>query len=386
MRFKYPMWIQIVKKDSISLFFTTFDNNLKVLMQEPTLAKTPLADFHNQLRSRVSQYFQQNQLRENANGNMILKTVLLFSVAFAAYGLILTNFLPMMVMWLLCALIGAAFASLGMAVAHDSIHGAYSPNKTINYILGYTLNIIGGNRYVWSITHNVVHHAYTNVHHVDEDLELAPFIRLSPYEKRKPIHRYQHVLAFIAYAFATIFWVFLKDYKKMMQRDLGPYKNKKHPWQEWVLLFVFKIIYYAYMIVIPLMIFTWWQWLIGFLTMHFVCGIILGITFQMAHTVENTDHVENLEVMNEQAWAVQQLKTTSNFAMKSRILTWYMGGLNYQVEHHLFPKVCSIHYPALSKIVMQTAKEYHVPYHSNPTFASAIASHYHFLKRMGRKG
>jgi linoleoyl-CoA desaturase len=133
------------------------------------------------------------------------------------------------------------------------------------------------------------------------------------------------------------------------------------------------------------MIFTWWQWLIGFLTLHFVCGIILGITFQMAHTVENTDHAEDLKAMNEQTWAVFQMKTTANFAMKSKLLTWYMGGLNYQVEHHLFPKTCSVHYPAISKIVKQTADEYHVPYHSNPTFASAIASHYKFLKRMGRE-
>ncbi|HYV94458.1 MAG TPA: acyl-CoA desaturase [Chitinophagales bacterium] len=354
-------------------------------MQEVSFQKTSPTDFHSQLRNRVAQYFQQHKLNENANATMVTKSLVIYSIAFGAYGLIIANILPLTISWFLCAIMGVSFAALGMAVAHDSIHGAYSSNKIINYILGYTLNIIGGNRYVWSITHNVVHHAYTNVHDVDEDLELAPFIRLSPFEERKKIHRYQHFLAFIAYAFATIFWVFVKDYKKMSQRDIGPYKNKKHPWQEWVLLFVFKIIYYSYMIVIPLLIFTWWQWLIGFLTLHFVCGTILGITFQMAHTVENTDHAEDLKAMNEQAWAIFQMKTTSNFAMKSKLLTWYMGGLNYQVEHHLFPKTCSVHYPAISKIVKQTADEYHVPYHSNPTFASAIASHYKFLKRLGRE-
>lgn len=355
-------------------------------MQDTLQAKTLTADFHQQLRNRVTHYFQQRNLRENADSYMVIKTIVLFAVGFGCYGLILANFLPLSILWVLCAIMGAAFAGLGMAVAHDSIHGSYSNNKTINYLLGYTLNIIGGNRYVWSITHNVVHHVYTNVHHVDEDLELAPFIRLSPFEERKPIHRFQHVAAFIAYGFATIFWVFIKDYKKMLQKDLGPYKNKKHPTQEWVLLIVSKIIYYGYTIVVPLMIFPFWQWLIGFLTLHFVCGTILGITFQMAHTVSNTDHAADLEEMNEQAWAVFQMKTTSNFAMKNKFLTWYMGGLNYQVEHHLFPKTCSVHYPAISNIVRQTAEEYHVPYHFNPTFGSAIASHYRFLKRMGREG
>ncbi len=354
-------------------------------MQVASPPKIPLADFHQKLRNRVAEYFEKRKLHEHANAKMITKTLIIFAVAFTAYGLIIANIFPLLISWSLCIIMGIACAGLGMSVAHDSIHGGYSSNKAINYILGYTLNIIGGNRYVWSITHNVVHHAYTNVHHVDEDLELAPFIRLSPFEERKKIHRFQHILAFVAYGFATIFWVFIKDYKKMLQRDLGPYKNKKHPWQEWVLLIVFKIIYYAYMIVIPLLVFTWWQWLIGFLTLHFVAGTILGITFQMAHTVEGTDHAGNLEEMNQQAWAIHQMKTTSNFAMKSRFLTWYMGGLNFQVEHHLFPKICSVHYPAISRIVRDTAAEYKVPYHYYPTFLSAIVSHYRFLKRMGRE-
>lgn len=314
---------------------------------------------------------------------MVTKTFVIYAVTFAAYGFIVAHFLPLWIDLLLCVVIGLGFAAMGMAIAHDSIHGAYSKNKTVNYILGYTMNMIGGNRYVWSITHNIVHHTYTNVHHVDEDLELAPFIRLSPHDKYRKIHRAQHILAFIAYGFATFFWVLFKDYKKLLQRDLGPYKNKKHPAREIVILIAFKLVYYAYTIIIPLMIFSWWQWLIGFMTIHFTAGVMLGITFQMAHTVENTEHLEEFHMGDSNKWAEYQLRTTSNFANRSKILCWYMGGLNFQVEHHLFPKICSVHYPEISKIVRDTAHEYGFPYHQHDTFGEAIASHYRFLKRLG---
>jgi linoleoyl-CoA desaturase len=342
--------------------------------------------FYTELKSKVNSYFSERRLSPHANFQMVLKTVLLFSLTFASYGLIIADFLPLWAMFLLCIVMGVGIAGLGFSVAHDSIHGAYSSNPKVNYLLGLTMNIIGGNRYVWSITHNVVHHTYTNIHEYDEDLELAPFIRLSKHKEHKAIHRYQHVLAFIAYSFATFFWVFFKDYKKVFQKDIGPYKNKKHPVSEMIMLFLFKAVYYSYTILIPwfVMSITWWQFLIGFFTVHVVAGIILGIIFQLAHTVEGTDHVKNDgEGVIEDSWAIHQMRTTSNFAMNNKIINWYVGGLNFQVEHHLFPRVCSIHYPAISKILQTTAAQYNVPYHYHENFSDAVRSHYRYLKHLG---
>ncbi len=353
-------------------------------MTEQIASPQVKTDFYSHLKREVASYFKQEGISTHANAAMIIKTIAILTIAFGSYALIISNTLPLWLAWLCCITMGIGFAGIGFSVAHDGIHGAYSSNKAVNYILGLSMNLIGGSRYVWSITHNIVHHSYTNIHGVDEDLEIAPFIRLSPHMERKPIHRFQHYFAFIAYGFATIFWVFLKDYKKMFQKDIGPYKNKKHPRSEFVIVLITKLIYYAYTILIPLLIFTWWQWLIGFFTFHFVAGIILGITFQMAHTVEGTDHIEERQPLTPETWAIHQMRTTSNFAMRSPVWTWYMGGLNFQVEHHLFPKICSIHYPAISKIVSKVATEHKVPYHYHSTFAQAIGSHYNFLREMGK--
>jgi linoleoyl-CoA desaturase len=344
--------------------------------------------FYPELKKRVHNYFSERNISENANYKMILKTAVLLLVYFGSYTVILTGNFPLYIDWLLCIVMGMGMAGLGFSVAHDAIHGAYSKNTNVNYGLGLVMNIIGGNRYVWSITHNIIHHTYTNIYAVDEDLEIAPFIRLSEHAKHKPIHRLQHIVGFLAYGFATLFWVMLKDFKKIMQKNIGPYKNKKHSSFEITLLIFFKLIYYVYIIIIPLLVMniTWWQFIIGFLTLHITAGFILGIIFQLAHTVEETHQaVQNSAGNIEETWAVHQMKTTSNFAMKSRFINWYVGGLNFQVEHHLFPKICSIHYPAISKIVQRTAAEYEIPYHYHPTFFGAVRSHYKVLKKLSRK-
>lgn len=343
--------------------------------------------FYSELKSKVNNYFAARRLSPHANTQMIIKTILIFIITYGAYGLIIADFLPMWAMFFLCIVMGAGIAGLGFCVAHDSIHGAYSSNSKVNYFLALTMNLIGGSRYVWSITHNLAHHTYTNIHEYDEDLEIAPFIRLSKHKLYKRIHRYQHVLAFIAYSFATFFWVFFKDYKKLSQKNIGPYKNKKHPVSEIIELTLFKVFYYTYMILIPLLVMdiTWWQFLIGFLTVHLVSGIIMGVIFQLAHAVEETDQLKHDGRGGiEASWAIHQMRTTNNFAMNNRFITWYVGGLNFQVEHHLFPRVCSIHYPAISKILQRTASQYHVPYHYHENFSDALRSHYRYLKKLGR--
>ncbi|MEI7669521.1 MAG: acyl-CoA desaturase, partial [Pseudomonadota bacterium] len=228
---------------------------------------------------------------------------------------------------------------------------------------------------------------YTNIHEHDEDLELAPFIRLSPHMPRKKIHRLQQFFAFITYGLASIFWVLLKDYKKISQKNIGPYQNKKHPRKEIFMLLLTKSLYYIYTIALPLifMDITWWQFIIGYLTMHLTAGIILGVVFQLAHVVEDTEHpsADDEHKMSD-SWIVHQLKTTNNFGMTNRFLNWFVGGLNFQIEHHLFPHICSVHYTKISKIVQATAKEYDMPYHYHKTFRAAVASHYRTLKQLGK--
>jgi linoleoyl-CoA desaturase len=317
---------------------------------------------------------------------MVMKTVILFSVYFGSYALIISGAFSTGVMWALCVLMGIGMAGIGFSISHDALHGAYSSSKRVNRILGLSFDLVGANGYIWKITHNIIHHTYTNIHGHDEDLEVAGFIRLSPHSPHKPVHRLQHILAFFAYSFATLFWVFVKDYWYFFKSPLGPYENKNHPLTEWVTLIVTKITYYGYMLVLPILLLdiTWIQLAIGFLTVHLTAGLILGIIFQLAHVVEETEHPEPDENnMIDEHWAIHEMVTTNNFARDNRLLSWYIGGLNFQIEHHLFPKVCSIHYPEVSRIVEKTANEFDIPYNHHDTFREAVASHYRTLKKFG---
>ena len=211
-------------------------------------------------------------------------------------------------------------------------------------------------------------------------------IRLSPEDKINKIQKYQHLYAFPIYCLASLSWVFKKDCVKFFKKRIGHYDNSKKDFSDYLELFVFKAVYVVIFIVIPLLVLdiTWWQFLIGFVAMHLAEGFVLGIVFQLAHVVEGTDFpVVNAEGNIENAWAVHQMNTTANFASAKFWATFFCGGLNMQIEHHLFQKVCHVHYTKISKIVKATALECGVPYIENKTFFSAVKSHYKMLKHFG---
>jgi linoleoyl-CoA desaturase len=338
------------------------------------------------LRRRIDEYFETNNISKHANGFMVFKTVFYLTSFFVLYGLIISNQFTVWPMLGMAILLGMVSAFIGFNVCHDAIHGSYSANENVNNFLSYFFYLIGANVYVWKLTHNVVHHVYTNIPGHDEDIEIAPgLLRVTNEDKLKGIHKYQHFYGFFLYSFASLSWVLRKDYKKFFQKNVGQTENNP-PAIEVFKLFFFKFVYYIMFIVVPLLVLdiAWWQFIIGFLIMHAAEGLTLGLVFQLAHLVENTDIVEpNAEGNIESAWAIHQMKTTANFASDSAIATFLCGGLNMQVEHHMFPKICHIHYQKLVPIVRETAKEFGVPYHENPTFLSALHSHYLVLKHYG---
>lgn len=339
------------------------------------------------LRKRVDEYFKEKGASKFGDYRLYIKTFTLISMYLVPYFLILFGNLPLWAMWVMTIIMGIGFAGIGMSVMHDANHASYSSNATVNSIIGYIVNLIGGNKYNWKIQHNVMHHTYTNIYGHDEDVENGNLFRLSPHAKSKKMHRYQHIYAWFLYSLGTFFWVTLKDYvqrAKIMKanKKLGPSDNYA---KELFILILFKVIYYAYIIVIPLMILdiTWWQYLIGFMTLHMVGGFILSVTFQLAHVVEETDHPLPTDEGNiENAWAIHQLETTANFARKSSLLNWYLGGLNFQIEHHLFPNISHVHYRKISEIVKSVAESFGLQYRESPTYLRAVASHYRVLKRL----
>ncbi|MGK2864280.1 MAG: fatty acid desaturase family protein [Chitinophagaceae bacterium] len=339
------------------------------------------------LKDRVASYFDNSSLSRHANRLMVFKTIFFISLMIMFYTLILMEIFPLYVQLLMAILLGMTMSFVGFNVCHDALHGAYSSNKKVNKGLGFIFNIIGANTYVWNLTHNIVHHTYTNIVGHDEDIEIAPgLIRVSESQKLYKVQRYQHIYAFFLYGLTTLSWFFRKDYLKFFQKKIGNSHINKHPGIEYFNLFFYKILYYSIFIIIPLLLMsiTWWQFLIGYLVMNIAEGLVLGLVFQLAHIVEDTEIRQPNEENNmEEAWAVHQMKTTANFASKSKIASFFCGGLNLQVEHHLFPKICHIHYRNLSDIVKTTAAEFNLPYNENKTFFTALRSHYFYLKKLG---
>lgn len=343
--------------------------------------------FVEDVKARVAAYFEAQGCSRHADWRMKLKTGVLLGGSVAAYAAILSGAFGPWAMLGFAVLLGVGIAGIGFSVAHDALHGAYSANSRVNRWLGFTFDVFGANGYMWKITHNVIHHTYTNIHGVDEDLTVSPLLRLSPGSERTALHRWQHVYCWPAYGLSTLNWLFVKDFQQFNKRDIGPYKDKRHGVSEWALLVGFKLFTVLWMIVLPLVLLpiTWWQFVLGFVAMHFTAGIILGVIFQLAHVVEGIAYPEaDASGQMEHAWLVHEMHTTANFAEHNKVLSWFVGGLNFQIEHHLFPQVCSVHYPALAPLVRAAAQAHGIPYHSQPTLRSAMGSHYAMLKRLGQ--
>ncbi|TNE61032.1 MAG: acyl-CoA desaturase [Bacteroidetes bacterium] len=345
-------------------------------------------EFYKELNRRTNQYFKENNLSKYANLNMKLKTVFMLSLYFIPLTFILTGVVttlwPVMAMW---ALMGLGMSGIGLSIMHDANHGSYSTNPRVNKVMGFTINLLGGNHITWRIQHNVLHHTYTNVHGFDEDLEQG-VMRFSPNQPRKKMYRFQAFYAPFFYALLSLYKFLVKDFIQLVRYN----KNELLAGQGLTFrsaltqaLFI-KAGYMLLTLVLPLIVLAlpWWQILSGFLLMQFICGMILALIFQPAHVIEETDFYavdENGSVENN--WAIHEMRTTANFANNSVFFSWFVGGLNYQIEHHMFPHICHVHYKAISGIVKQTAAEFDVPYHQHRTFFGALRSHFSMLHRLG---
>jgi linoleoyl-CoA desaturase len=343
--------------------------------------------FYQSLKASVDEYFEAKQVKKTGDWRLFAKTIILVGGVVAIYFALLFFKIPTVPAILLCALFGYLSACIGFAVMHDANHGSYSPNTRFNDFLGMSANALGASSYFWKQKHNIIHHTYTNVDGIDDDIAKSPIIRHCESQKWVPAHKIQHLYMFPAYCLSSIFWIFIMDFTKYFGRKIYTTDAWKLSLKNHIIFWLTKVWYVAIYIVIPVSVWGWGAWAVGYLVMNAVMGITLSLVFQLAHVVENTefesvplDETKHLET----AWAEHQLKTTSNFAMGNKVISWFVGGLNYQIEHHLFPRVSHVHYPAISKIVMEKCKEYNLPYNKYDTMSEAVASHYKVMKDLGK--
>ncbi len=353
----------------------------------PTFSKTDSLKFFRTLNSRVNNYFKENNIKKTGNWKIHLKTIILFTVFLTPYFLILTLDLPLWLHLLLSIVIGIGMAGIGMNVMHDGNHGSYSEKSWINKFMGGTIYILAGNVHNWQVQHNVLHHTYTNIHGHDEDLDAGRIIRFTQEAEWHKFHKFQHYYSVFLYGLLTFNWALTTDFKQMrnyLKRKLA-YGEPKSPKILWTPLIITKIIYVSIWIVLPIIMgITWWEVLLGFFLMHYTAGLILSIVFQLAHVVEETTNpIPNDEGEIENTWAIHQLYTTANFAPKNKIVNWFTGGLNHQIEHHIFPNISHVHYGKIAEIVKATAHECNLPYHEFQTMRGAVVAHFKHLKELG---
>lgn len=348
-------------------------------------------DFYATLNQRIHAYFKDNGISKTGNTQMVIKTILMLCLYAVPYLMLITSVtqsVPMML--LLYFIMGIGIAGIGLSVMHDANHGAYSRKPWVNSWLGYSLNLVGGHAFTWKVQHNVLHHTYTNVHEADEDISPRGVLRLAPSSPWKPAHRYQHLYAWLLYGLLTLVWVFIKDFSRMYKyHKQGMLKKQNtHAVAEWTRMILSKIIYLFYIIALPawLLPFSLMEIFLGFTIMHVVAGFVLSVIFQPAHVSDGTAYpLPDPDGRLENSWAVHQLITTANFAPRSKLFSWFIGGLNYQIEHHLFPHICHVHYKKIAPVVEQTAREFNLPYRSMPSFRTALVQHAALLKKLGKK-
>jgi linoleoyl-CoA desaturase len=317
---------------------------------------------------------------------MYVKTGVLVAVWVASYLLLVFGAETWWQALLLAMLLGLAAAGIGFNVQHDGGHQAYSNHPWINRLMAMTLDMIGGSSYVWHCKHAIFHHTYVNLPNHDTDIDLGVLARLAPSQKRLWFHRWQHVYLWPLYGLLAIKWHLLSDVRNVLAGRIGGRRFPRPRRWDLAVFLVGKAGFLTMAFGIPVLLRP-----VGVvLSLYGVAAVVLGITlsvvFQLAHCVEqaafplpraDTGRMEH-------AWAIHQVETTVNFARRSVAAAWFLGGLNFQIEHHLFPRICHINYPAMSKLVEDTCREFGVRYREHPSVRAGLASHFRWLRRMGR--
>ncbi|ALI99990.1 fatty acid desaturase family protein [Rufibacter tibetensis] len=344
----------------------------------------PTTSFYAELKSRTNAYFEEIGSHPTGNYKLYIKAAVLISSLVFLYVHLVFLTPPVWLALVECVLMGGVTAAIGFNIMHDGGHGSFSRKKWVNELAGLTLNILGANIHMWTTKHNIIHHTYTNIDGVDDDLDAKPFLRLCENQEHLKIHKYQHYYFWGAYAMLYMYWIFFTDYAKYFTQKVGDIPIKKMSRKDHFSFWGFKVMHFALFVVVPIYTVGFLPWLVGFLIYGMFTGLVMSIVFQLAHTIEHAHFPVPTESTNriEDEWALHQLKTTSNFATKNKVVSWLTGGLNFQIEHHLFPRISHVHYPAISKIIKEACAEFGVTYHEYPKTRNAIMSHISHLRQL----
>ncbi len=341
-------------------------------------------DFIRTVRTRADAYFAGRKRRDDPR--LYRKAVIILAWFFASYALFLTTE-TLWVQALLCVSYALAAAAVGFNIFHDAIHGSFSSSQRVNaFVSRLSCCVLGAGRYFWWYKHNVLHHRFTNIFEWDDDIETRGSLRMSPRQPWEPKFKNQHRWFFVLYGLTTLEWVLVKDFAQYFTLRINPYQSipplsPREKQEFWIC----KAIYFAAFIILPFLVMPVGHAIAGLLIFHFTLSLSLAFIFNLAHAIEKTDFPapSGNPATIEDEWAAHQMRTTANFATDNRLLNWFTGGLNFQIEHHLFPGICHTHYRALRDMVRTTATEFGLPYHNYDTYIGTVRSHFRIMRTLG---
>jgi linoleoyl-CoA desaturase len=342
--------------------------------------------FHRELRRRVEAEFKRSGIGQRDSARMYLKTAVIlttFAIAYVALVFFAAHWwqaLP------LAIVLGIATAGIGFNIMHDGGHQAYSERRWINRLMALTLDLVGGSSYIWQWKHARFHHTWVNVAGHDSDIDLGVLGRLSPLQPRRPWHRWQHLYLWPLYGVTAIRWHLYGDFRDMLTGTVGERPFDRPRGADLAGFVIGKLVFFALAFGVPLAFHPIGAVLLYYTLVSAVAGVLLALVFQMAHVVEEAEFPIPDATGRQMStpWAIHQLETTVDFARGNRVLSWLIGGLNFQIEHHLFPRISHVHYPRVAHVVEATCCEYGVTYREHRTFRAGIASHYRWLRQLGR--
>jgi len=340
-------------------------------------------EFFRELKRRVNQYFKTNEIEKSGNSTSKAKAVLLFTLYIICFiSIFYTSTLASL--FLAFGILGILTIFLALNVAHDAAHGTFTSNKKLNNLLVYTFDFLGANGYLWKMKHVHSHHPHVNIPNMDGDIKQTNnIVRIFPNSPFFNYHRYQFIYMPFLYLLYTLIWLLFRDFKDFLRPDVSGKDVITHDAKESAVFIIGKTFFLFRMIALPFIIlnFSLPQILIAFLIFHFCASATVALALISAHIGEHSVYPEpNKNGQMNDSWVRHQIITTSDFATNSFVLTHLFGSFNHHIIHHLFPNICHIHYPPLTKILKQTCEEYNMPYNENPRLWDAMLSHFEFLK------
>jgi linoleoyl-CoA desaturase len=341
--------------------------------------------FQVEVRRRVAEYFRTTGRPERDCWQMYVKTAILLACFAASFVLLVFVAQAWWQALPLAVLLGLATAAIGFNVQHDGGHHAYSDRPWVNKLMAMTLDLTGGSSYFWHWKHGVFHHTYANVTGHDTDVDIGLFGRLTPHQKRLGFHRWQHYYLWPLYGFLAIKWQLYDDFRDVITGRMAGHRVPRPRGRQLALFLAGKVTFLSLAFGLPLLFHPVWVVALYYGVTALVLGAVMSVVFQLAHCVEEAEFpLPQGEGRIENAWGVHQVETTVDFARGSRPVAWLLGGLNYQIEHHLFPRICHVNYPAVSKVVEATCRDFGVKYTEHSSVRAGLASHFRWLRRMGR--